>query len=88
MSLALLVRATERLVSLLERAPMLDLVLVLVVVMVVVRLNCPDRWSNNMLETVVVTSEVISILNWVLVDSLRPAQVREVTRNDIAKLTL
>lgn len=88
MSLALLVRATGRLVSLLERAPMLDLVLVLVVVMVIVRLNCPDRWSNNMLETVVVTSEVISILNWVLVDSLRPAQVREVTRNDIAKLTL
>lgn len=64
------------------------LLLVLVVVVVVAPLNCPDRWSSSILETVVVTREVISMLKCVLVESLVPPHVSEVTRKDIAKLTL
>lgn len=63
-------------------------VLVVVVRVVVVPLNSPDRWSSSILETVVVTREVISMLKCVLVESLVPPHVSEVTRKDIAKLTL
>lgn len=51
-------------------------------------LNCPDRRSSRTFETMVVITDFIRMLKWVLVDSLVLRHVSDVTRNDIAKLTL